>query len=107
MNIRTLLSLWQYDPISSLLTVIVIPILIYIAAIVKRPLFAGIKYITLGVLYAVSASLSKAAAASLSLRRYVSIQLSGSNRHLYVPALKDVHLGVDTIFVPLTLVSES
>jgi hypothetical protein len=103
MNIRTLFSSWEYDPISSVLTLIVTPIVIYIFAVVKKPLFARIKYLVLGTTYHISARLNKAAAASLSLRRDRRLHIAGSSKYLFVPAARDVHLETDAIFVPLIL----
>src|SRR5271154_2567077 len=87
----------------SLLTIIIVPLLLYIFAIIKKPLFNGVRYIVLGLIYHISAFLSTAAAASLSLRRYARLQLSGSSRYLFIPAARDVHLEIDKIFVPLIL----
>jgi GTPase SAR1 family protein len=103
MNILKWFNNWQYDPISSLITVIVIPIVIYTLTIIKQPLLSGIRYLVLGAIYHISAVINKTAASALSLRRYTRLQLAGPSRYLFVPAARDVHLETDTIFVPLIL----
>jgi hypothetical protein len=103
MNLTQFFSNWQYDPISSLFTLIVVPFLLYLFAIVKKPVLSGVKYLTLGFTYHISIILSKTVTASLSLRHYTNIQLAGPSKYLFVPALRDVHLETDKIFVPLVL----
>jgi hypothetical protein len=103
MNIRTLFNDWHFDLLTSFLTIIAGPLIIYVLYIIKRPLFSGVRYIILGTIYYISAYLNKAAAARLSLRRYARVQLAGSSKYLFVPAVQDVHLEIDKIFVPLVL----
>jgi NACHT domain len=103
MKTPTWFTSWHFDILSSFITLIVVPLLIFVLLIIKKPLFAGTKYILLGAIYYISARLNKAAAARLSLRRYARVHLAGSSRYLFVPAAQDIHLEIDKIFVPLVL----
>jgi GTPase SAR1 family protein len=103
MNTSTWFNSWHFDLLSAFLTIIVVPLIIYVLYIIKRPIFGGTKYIVLGAIYYISAYLNKAAAARLSLRRYARVQLAGSSKYLFVPAAQDVNLEIDKIFVPLIL----
>jgi hypothetical protein len=63
MKTPTWFTSWHFDILSSFITLIVVPLLIFVLLIIKKPLFAGTKYILLGAIYYISARLNKAAAA--------------------------------------------
>jgi hypothetical protein len=94
---------WNFDPISSVITIFVCSLLMVVISVVRKPVSDGIRYLVSGALYALSITLTKFAAAWLTLRRYCRLQLSGSSKYLYVPGMRDVNLDIDSIFVPLSL----
>lgn len=96
-------SSWSFDPLSSAITVIVVPIIVYIGLTIRKSAVAAARYLVEGILYIISPILNKTAAASFSLRRYSRLQLAQSNRYLHIPSITDISVDLDTIFVPLVL----
>jgi archaellum biogenesis ATPase FlaH len=94
---------WKFDPVSAVLTTLILPLLAYAAIIIRKSALSATRYVIEGFLYWISPFVTKSAAASLSLRRYCRLQLSDSSRYLYVPSSVEIHLDIDTIFVPLVL----
>jgi hypothetical protein len=94
---------WKFDPVSSLVTLIIGPILIYGAIVTRKFVRSSAKYVLDGVVYSLNKSLVHRAAETLTLKRYSRMQLAGQNQFLRVPSAIDVNLKIDDMFVPLVL----
>jgi hypothetical protein len=103
MAVLKLFSNWSFDPVSSAITLILVPLMAYVALVIRKSTASATRYVVEGLLYIISPVLTKAAAASFSLRRYSRLQLAGSNRYLYIPSIRDITVDIDRIFVPLVL----
>lgn len=94
---------WHFDPLSSLVTIVLIPFLIYLLRIILVHLKRLGAYALEGILYAANRYVWHSLAASLSLRRYCRLQLDSESRHLFVPSSRDIKLDLDQVFVTLTM----
>jgi hypothetical protein len=94
---------WQFDPLTAVVTLVILPPIIYALFLIRRAVLSGTRYLIQGFLDQITPFLTKTTAASLSLRRYCRMQLSGVSKYLYVPSTTDINLDIDNIFVPLIL----
>jgi hypothetical protein len=94
---------WHFDLFSSIVTIVVIPIILLILRIVSKSVRAWTRYAVDGVMYWLSRWMLHSLASGLSLKRYCSLQLETDSRFLYVPSRFDTKLEVDKAFVTLTL----
>lgn len=94
---------WKFDPITSLLTVVIVPTAIYVLVRIRGFLKQAIGYLLDGIVYTLNKIVVHRVAASLTLRRYCRLQLAGPTRYLRVPASAEISIDIDRIFVPLTL----
>lgn len=94
---------WSFDPRLAVITIIIIPVIYVLLRMLSHEIRLLAKYGFNGVLYWFNRSVRRSMAAYLSLQRYCTIQLNGSNQHLYVPSNKEISLETDRVFVPLTL----
>lgn len=103
MKLTSIFTGWQFDIKSAIMTVIVVPVVFFVIAVVKRyvKLLGG--YALEGVMYLIAKSLRHSIAAALTLKRYCRQRLSEENRYLFVPSSLDIKLDIDKMFVPLTL----
>lgn len=97
------LSSWEFDPFSGILSLIVIPLFLFLAKIVLDHLKDWSSYALEGILYWFSHVLKHSFAAGLSLKRYCRLQVKGQNQYLHVPASSEVVLEIDQAYVPLIL----
>jgi NACHT domain len=98
-----LLAQWRFDPITSLVTVVFAPLLLFLLAILLKWLKEHARYALEGELYWASLFLRQSLAARLTLRWYCRLQLAGPNKYLYVPSRADVKLEIDRVFTTLVL----
>ncbi|MEW5923939.1 MAG: NACHT domain-containing protein [Candidatus Zixiibacteriota bacterium] len=93
----------QFDPLTALVTIIVIPIFI----LILRRVYWLLKNISIyaidGLLYFLGRFVFHSLATTLSLRRYCKIQLAGNNKYLPVPGGNDIFLNIDDSFVTLAM----
>jgi len=97
------LGSWSFDPVTSLVTLLLAPILLYVVISLRKFVIALTRYALDGILSAASRVATQRIAAALSLRRYCQLQLSGQSRFLNVPGSIEINLNIDEIFVPLVL----
>jgi hypothetical protein len=103
MKLLRLVQHWRFDPLSSVVTIVLIPFLVYLLRIILVHLKRFGSYAVEGVLYAANRYLWHSLAASLSLRRYCRLQLGNESQHLFVPSSKDIKLDLDQVFVTLSM----
>jgi NACHT domain len=96
-------GLWKFDPISSFLTIVLVPTGIYILVIIRRFLKEAVGYLIDGIVYALNKIVVHRVAASLTIKRYCRLQLAGSTKFLRIPASTEITIDIDRIFVPLVL----
>jgi hypothetical protein len=94
---------WNFDPISSLVTVVLSPLLIYLLKIVLAALKRWGSYALEGLLYFFARLIKHSFAGALTLKHYSRLQLASQNQFLYVPSSLDVRLPIDKVFVTLNL----
>jgi hypothetical protein len=94
---------WHFDPVTSVVSIVIAPFLIYLLKILLGHLKKFGAYALEGVLYSANRVLWQSLSASLSLRRYCKLQLGSESRHLFVPSSRDIKLDLDEVFVTLTM----
>jgi hypothetical protein len=92
---------WKFDLVTSIVTMIVAPLGIYLLVVVRRFLKDAFRYLVDGLVYALNKIVVHRVAASLTLKRYCRLQLAGSTRYLRVPATAEISVDIDRIFIPL------
>lgn len=97
------LKTWHFDVASALITVVAVPLSIYLLRILLSHLKKLGSYALEGVLFWVSRHFMHSLSAWLSLRKYCRSQLDTETKHLFVPSTKDVKLDIDQVFVTLCL----
>lgn len=98
---------WKFDPLSSVITGVILPILTIIVVITVRNLKEWTQYWLDGLFYRVGPLIRRSVAARMSLKRYCVLSLRGQSRRLPVPSRTDVALDTDAVFVPLRLEGSS
>jgi hypothetical protein len=91
------------DPISILVTVLVLPLVYAFIRIIRNYLKIWGTYFLDGTLYWLSRSVIHSLAGRMTLKRYCRLQLQKENKYLYVPSKHDVKVEIDRVFVTLTL----
>jgi hypothetical protein len=95
---------WTFDPYSSLITLGIMPVVLYAIASLRKLMSSVARYTIDGVFLGVSRVATQRVAARISLRRYGQLQLAGPTRYLNVPGnTTEISLDIDQIFVPLVL----
>lgn len=106
LNAVGFLKKWHFDLLSSMLSVIFLPFLVYFLSAAKRLVFYWGRYVVDGILYKVSGFANAHLAAIFSIKKYARLKLSGENKYLYVPSNSlDVKLELDNVFIPLAIES--
>src|SRR3954447_22618238 len=101
---RHLLGKWHPDPITAIVTIVLVPLGFLILRTFAKSLKTWVSYLLDGILYWASRSILRSLAAQLSLKRYCKLQLGRSeNRFLHVPSKYDITLDVDDTFITLQL----
>src|SRR5690242_14358637 len=109
MNLPILLDLlpwprnWRLDVPTLVITLLVVPVLIYGIGILRKNGKDWIRFAFEGVCYFIGRYLLHQMAARFSLSRYSRLQLEKGNKYLHVPSKSDIKLEVDKVFVNLTL----
>src|ERR1700728_265559 len=98
-----LFAKWHPDPITAVVTVVLVPIGLLMLRIVAKWLKTWVSYIWEGIFYWVSRFVMRSFAAQLTLKRYCRLHLKSDYRYLYVPSRHDIKIDVDDIFVTLQL----
>jgi hypothetical protein len=95
---------WTFDLYSSLVTLGVMPLVLYILSSLRKMFSTVSRYAIDGLLLGLSRIATQKVAARISLKRYGRLQLSGPTRHLNVPGkTNETFLDIDEIYVPLVL----
>jgi NACHT domain len=102
-NVFSEFSNWKFDPVTSVLTMVLAPVGIYLLVVVRRFLKDAFRYLVDGIVYALNKIVVHRVAASMTLKRYCRLQLAGSTRYLRVPATAEINIDIDRIFIPLIL----
>src|SRR5262245_58119629 len=103
MTILSWLKNWQFDWKSSLITALLLPIGVYLVALLRKAIKGWFAYLVEGLLYTIGRSVHSGIAARLSLKRYCRLRLADDSRYMFVPSTQDIKLEVDDAFVPLSL----
>ena len=74
------------DPLSVLVTLLVLPLIYAFLRIIRNYLKSWGAYLLQGALYWLSRSVIHSLAGRLTLRRYCDLQLQKENKYLYVPS---------------------
>lgn len=91
------------DPLTVLVTLLVLPLVYALLRIIRSYLKNWGAYLIEGVLYWLSRAIIHSLAGQLTLRRYCGLQIQKENKYLYVPSRHDVKVEIDRVFVTLTL----
>jgi hypothetical protein len=102
-RIFDVISSWKFDPITFLLTVVVLPTLAFILFRVRKFAKQAFGHLLDGIVYTLNKTVAHRVAAHLTLKRYSKLQLAGSTKTLRIPASVEISIEIDKIFVPLTL----
>ncbi|MGJ5042759.1 MULTISPECIES: NACHT domain-containing protein [unclassified Bradyrhizobium] len=102
-NPFSFLEAWKFDPISSIFTMVVLPIGIYVIVKIRRFIKESAGYLVDGIIYSLNKAFVHKVAAAFTLRRYCRLQLAGSTKLLRIPASTEVSIDIDEIFIPLVL----
>lgn len=100
---KAVISGFNLDLKSCLLTLFVMPVFVYLLLIFRKYVKEWSSYIVEGVLYWITRSIKQSFAGKLSLSRYCKLKVGDDLRYLYVPSSLDIKLDIDKVFVPLTL----
>lgn len=98
------MSNWVFDPLTALITALVLPLLYLLRNIILNNLKGLTSYLAEGIMYWLSRSVKHSLAGALTLKRYCRLQL-GNEKYLYlqVPSTTEITLNIDQVFVPLTI----
>jgi hypothetical protein len=94
---------WKFDPVTSILTVVIVPTGVYVLIRIRGFFKQAIGHLLDGIVYTLNKIVVHRVAASLTLRRYCRLQLAGPTKYLRVPASTEISIDIDRIFVPLVL----
>ena len=94
---------WKFDFVSSFITVLLSPLIIYFLKIILGHLKRLISYLVDGLFYLFSRYIMHSIAAAFTLKRYCRLQLSKQNQYVFVPSSSDIKLNIDDVFVTLSL----
>jgi hypothetical protein len=94
---------WRFDPVSSFLTMILVPTGIYAVYIIRKFIKDVAAYIIDGIVYVLNKIVIHRVAATLTLKRYCRLQLAGVTKSLRIPASAEISINIDDVFIPLVL----
>ncbi len=94
---------WKFDIRSAVVTVLLLPLLVFLLKLILRHLKIWSAYAVEGVMYWVARVLIHSLAASFTLRRYCRLQLSSVSPYLHVPSSHEIKLHIDKVYVTLTM----
>lgn len=104
----TIISDWSFDWKTALITMIIVPLLLYLLRIILNFIKEQLSYVLEGFLYGVRKYLLRSWGAFLSIKKYCRLKLKDdSTKYVYVPSARGIQLEVDNIFVPLVLEAEN
>jgi hypothetical protein len=101
MRFFKLFHAWHFDPLTAILTVLIIPLGIHALRIALRYLKRLVAYLVDGLLYLFGRYIVHSFSATISLRKYCKLQLGTQSKHLFVPSTREVKLDLDRMFVTL------
>jgi hypothetical protein len=94
---------WKFDPLTSLVTVILVPLGLFLGKLIVKNLKDWTQYALDGILYHLGKKFKLSIASRLTMRHYCNLMLRGQSKTLPVPSKRDVVLDTDSVFVPLRL----
>jgi hypothetical protein len=94
---------WKFDIRTAVLTVVVVPLTLFLLKILLKHLKRLSSYLLEGGMYWFSRFVMHSLAGALTLKRYCRLQLRGWNQYLHVPSTLDIKLNIDDVYVTLTL----
>ncbi|HJW40321.1 MAG TPA: NACHT domain-containing protein [Rhizomicrobium sp.] len=95
------ISSFHFDPLTSLVTLLVAPLFIYILGSLRKFFIGRAQYFLDGGFYWLSRAVTRRVAALWTLRHYCRLQLAGPTQHLNIPASRERNMKIDDIFVPV------
>ena len=99
---------WTFDPITALVTALILPLLYLLRMMILSHLKQWLQYLVEGVMYWISRSIKKSVAAALTLKQYSRLRLADEKyRYLIVPSTINLNLDIERVFVPLTIENPS
>ena len=99
------MSGWHFDILSSFITLVIVPLLIFAVNIFMKAFKSWILYYLEGVIYITGKVIRKSIALSLTLKKYSRLQLGNDRyRYLYIPSRLNINnIDINEIFIPLSV----
>ena len=97
---------WSFDPITSIVTIILAPLGVFLGKLILSALKTWGGYVLEGLLYWCARLVKHSIAGAVTLKHYCRLQLAGQNQYLYVPSRLDTRVHLDKVFVSLNIESQ-